>query len=133
MRKIVVSGMNESGKELNYIVSIIYQILYIAPVSTVAGELDEFATRSSCGGTTIGEARVRLLRISKRSMWILVKKVRLVSAHGDAEITLYEIQMLGSTTPSKMTCPARCIHSVSQQMTEQGRGIPQGTLEQNFS
>ena len=62
-----------SGKELHYIVGIVYEILHVVPTGTVTGDLNKFTTSSSRRGTTIREAGVRLLGVTESSLQELVR------------------------------------------------------------
>ena len=62
-----------SGKELHYIVGIVYEILHVVPTGTVTSDLNKFTTSSSRRGTTIREAGVRLLGVTESSLQELVR------------------------------------------------------------
>ena len=106
--------MSESGKGVYYIVGIVYQVLYVVPGGAVASELYKVATGSSCRSTTGSEAGVGLFSVNKGNTWELELRVRDCFYRDEVGITLYENQEVESTTPSNITCPARCTYPVSR-------------------
>jgi len=71
-----VSWINQSGKDIDYIVNVVQHSLYEVPADVVASKLEEFTTGLPRRSATSREARVCLLRIQERRAQKLVISVK---------------------------------------------------------
>ena len=90
-----------------YIVGILQKRLHVISAGVVTSKLDELTTGSSGLSATIREARVRPLGIRNGAIHQLGWRVRTCSCSSKFDSTGNDAQAVGSTVPSKITCPAR--------------------------